>query len=438
MEIAPLSSTRQPPKLPIEVWESVIDQLTFPNSTLWNVRMDLAACSLVCRAWVPRCLFYLFTALTLRTDEQLLELEYAVLRMANIPGLSKRVTVLIIHCLPETDQSWVSLIPLHLPRLDSLTALSIIRFDFTKRHPNFSAVYRAFKVDALEIAYCVYSRYSQITQLACAVHAKKLTVAGQARPYLAPTKRPGHLPLVAVFTLELFVLKTTWRGLQDVSNVWRVRSSVQEVQLIIVSHDSEEINEYWDPPGLLHGDAPAMWQRISALHHDMSLFYQRGTRGFGHKLGPSVSVLRGTDVLCSMRLYHAGGFHPDSPGTFLHLLELAFCGEYPRIIIDVLRGVISSDWFVHSVVLPHVHDGIASQAAWEAIDDCLTHARFAGLLHCDIVAHNEHRVHVEKHPVIDMPYRCLHEEYRARMPRTAARGFFRCAPDVCALRRVPG
>ncbi|KAH8089872.1 hypothetical protein BXZ70DRAFT_1011349 [Cristinia sonorae] len=403
--------------LPAGVWDRVIDFVAGPDPILWKVRMDLYACALVCRAWAPRSSFWLFKTVTIRTA---LQLQRAASRMANTPGLSQRVEFLVVSCIPSRDMSWVSLVPLHLPALGNLKELIVYRFDFAKRNPNFYEVYRLFKVKYLEVWDCIYTRYTQSTQLATAVSAESFTINGRAQSPLALRRSPGSLLLGTGSNSCAVQLHTTWHNLQAISKHWRLRSTLRRVQISITSDAGAERE---DPVELLQGDSAATWERIASLHLSMSSFEG------------NIMVRWNGSSLCGMRWYAEKGPEPNSEVIHRRILDVFFCGEHPQIVLGILRGVsaLRSSCPLYTIFLPYMHDGTASQH-WSSIDHCLA---LASVKICNITLAHANGSHSEKHPVVDAPFRCLHEEYRERMPRAASRGFFRCNPvETCELRRT--
>ena len=74
------------PKLPVEVWERVIDHL-------WEDYPELLACSLVCRAWLPRSGFHLLNRALLQSRSDVYRLAK---NLQSSEGLRKRMHTLIV------------------------------------------------------------------------------------------------------------------------------------------------------------------------------------------------------------------------------------------------------------------------------------------------------------------------------------------------------
>lgn len=119
------TSAPAPLQLPTELCEIVIDQC-------WNDRATLLSCTLVCRSWVARSRFHLYTSISLRSRS---DLDAVVLRVSQTPRLASQCDRVRIHCRTDIDddQSWVSLVPLHLPLMKNLREVILEGFDFTAR-----------------------------------------------------------------------------------------------------------------------------------------------------------------------------------------------------------------------------------------------------------------------------------------------------------------
>ncbi|KAH8089891.1 hypothetical protein BXZ70DRAFT_1011367 [Cristinia sonorae] len=416
-------------QLPAEICDKVIDCVACPDPRLWKVREDLVACSLVCRAWVSRSFLHLLQVLTLRTAAQL---KHAAFRMSSTSGLSNRVRTLVIDCLPGIDQSWVPLVPLHLPKLEHLKDLAITRFDFTREHRKLYENCRLLRIAYLEVAAATYSQYAQVTRLASAVFAKEFSLHGPVQSYLVPKKTSGYLQVGNILSLNVFSLHTTWRDLQDVSKIWTFRPTIKRLAFHIVDFDSVMFAENSD----------ATWRRIADQYHHMSLFteYIKVAQP-GHDRFVTVRW-RGRRLFYMRTELHC---EQDRRLYYRKLCILSHCGN-PQLVVNILRGVASSGCQLHAIALPHFHDAIASQF-WDVIDECLANSSFTTVdtRHCgistidDIVdtSGSDDEDRGLNCPIVDKPFNCLHEEYRERMPRTAGRGFFRCDPQTCELSRTP-
>ncbi|KAL6308044.1 hypothetical protein BKA93DRAFT_596629, partial [Sparassis latifolia] len=72
-------------KLPLEVWEHVMDYL-------WDDHLALEACSHACRAWFPRVERHLFRRITLRADE----CDLGIMRFTELSHIAQYVQDLIL------------------------------------------------------------------------------------------------------------------------------------------------------------------------------------------------------------------------------------------------------------------------------------------------------------------------------------------------------
>lgn len=122
------------PRLPIELCERVFDMLRKP--VLWDddeIRRTLQACSLVCRAWVPRCRFYLCQRIYISSADDLQ-------RVSTLLYSSDRFAAQVMFVEIRgggPNQSWISSVPLRLPKLPSLEELILSGIDFSQQHCRF-------------------------------------------------------------------------------------------------------------------------------------------------------------------------------------------------------------------------------------------------------------------------------------------------------------
>ncbi|KAH8078434.1 hypothetical protein BXZ70DRAFT_961776 [Cristinia sonorae] len=162
------------PPLPVEVWEVIIDFVArifvSGSSREWQ-RRTLYACTLTCRAFVPRASFHLSfhrvaTTTYLRSRAELTE----VVDLLKIrPGLAGVVDVLVVQADDDGDnQAWVSAVPMQLGvKLKNITTLKLVSVDLTRRHPDFYRALKLFRaVKCVELVATRYSLCHQISQLA--------------------------------------------------------------------------------------------------------------------------------------------------------------------------------------------------------------------------------------------------------------------------------
>ena len=141
----PSPSLSNLPELPVEVWEHIIGLLasrspSAPDSD--SARQDLSRCCLVCRAWVPRCRFFLFHELYLDSRRTL---SSVATFLKKSPFHADFIRTLKIRGGPGGDQSWISSVPLLLPKLPGLKDLIIVSLDFTQQNPHFYQFFSTYR-----------------------------------------------------------------------------------------------------------------------------------------------------------------------------------------------------------------------------------------------------------------------------------------------------
>ena len=147
-DISNCESLSSLPKLPIEVWEHVIDMVASPRgivSSLDSVRRALCACRLVCRAWVPRCRLHLLKVLHIGSRDTLQSIASL---LWTSPFHADQVRSLRI--FGSSDQSWISIVPLCLPPLRHLESLDLSSVHFTLQNPRLPQVYSYFRFKSVE------------------------------------------------------------------------------------------------------------------------------------------------------------------------------------------------------------------------------------------------------------------------------------------------
>ncbi|KAH8097022.1 hypothetical protein BXZ70DRAFT_306364 [Cristinia sonorae] len=288
----------KPNHLPIEVWETIIDHL-FDGISPASSQKDLYACCLVCRSWLPRGRYYLYTNVTIRSSSSL---EGVVHCLSNAPWLSARITELTLECYPSdpTNRSWVSLAPFRLPKLNSLRELTISGFDFSQRYPNFYQAYRQLPALHLNVSDVECARYSQLTQLAVAVRANNLFVNAQLRWQRSPTLgwglRPGPL-LLGDARFTTFVM--SWKEFCIASEHWAVKRSMLDFVRFQISGRTQAVEE--SDKGI--GRDVTVWTRVARLFQDFCKILSE-IGGVGGSTRLAVSILTRQPKL----LIRHGGF----------------------------------------------------------------------------------------------------------------------------------
>ena len=125
-----------PPVLPLEIWEHVIDMHACYGGSTWElaVKIDLQRWMLVCRAWVPRCRLYLSVEVRIASRDTL---EVLSKLWCSSPFHAARVKQLKI-VGGQGNQSWISSFPLRLPKLPNFEWLTLEDVDLSQLHPSFA------------------------------------------------------------------------------------------------------------------------------------------------------------------------------------------------------------------------------------------------------------------------------------------------------------
>lgn len=165
------------PRLPIEVWESVIDILAgyydgfHPLES--KARRDVNTCRLVCRAWVPRCRLHLYNEIFLDSRDGLQAtsnfLQHSTFHTSRVYALQIRGT--------GPDQSWIATVPLRLPPLRNLAHIFLIGVDFAQQPPHFYQIYSLLRTRSQNSGFALHvdedhltAKPNRIATLAAALH----------------------------------------------------------------------------------------------------------------------------------------------------------------------------------------------------------------------------------------------------------------------------
>ncbi|TCD64884.1 hypothetical protein EIP91_003460 [Steccherinum ochraceum] len=160
------SQTPAVPQLPIELWEDILERLTdqckhwFIGRGELNAYSTFSACSLVCRAWVPKSRHLLYTSVHIRNPAIL----YKFSKALDVHGSAARIGDFVKHLIlgvrpTELDDrccdatSWLTALPLLLAhRLPNVVHLRIYGLDLQQTHVDLCRNFRLFKhVEALAI-----------------------------------------------------------------------------------------------------------------------------------------------------------------------------------------------------------------------------------------------------------------------------------------------
>lgn len=157
------SDGREGSLLPLELWDKVIDFVAGGTGYLSRPRKpDVIACCLVCRAFAPRCRFYLYQEFTLRSGTQLKQVDHV---LSNSPILCNCLYRLIIDAGNGVDQLWVSTVPFSLPlSISSLDTLVLRGVDLSVLHPEFQKAFSRIRIDKVRLDDVRHWSYTQVTR----------------------------------------------------------------------------------------------------------------------------------------------------------------------------------------------------------------------------------------------------------------------------------
>ncbi|KAH8105290.1 hypothetical protein BXZ70DRAFT_516157 [Cristinia sonorae] len=290
----PLATSSTSPRLPVEVWENVIDNIGSSLDALGisiPSRKQLAACSEVCRSWHPRCLFHLYKRLVLSSAS---DLEAIVRRLEISAGLADRVQSLDLVC-KSLNQSWVCLVPLRLPHLKNLQTLVIVGLDLatTIRPPHFYLTFRQLRHQSLPLSHArngswhlflqniTYSRYAQVNQLISALNPFHVSLASMVQPELSPGNSPGSLCICAT---NITIIAMSWSQLSAACRDWHFPHASS-----IIIHISELDTP--DAQGEILSVDEETWRRIGVLFQEM--YGRRSERVVSSRWPVQILVHRG-------------------------------------------------------------------------------------------------------------------------------------------------
>ncbi|KAH8091407.1 hypothetical protein BXZ70DRAFT_485509 [Cristinia sonorae] len=234
------------PHLPIEIWESIIDVLAAdPARTEEDEALNahLLECSLVCRAWVPRCRYHLCNKVTLRSVDGLTSL---IRYLTSSPDFPARVYSLCIAAngYYDEDQSWISQVPVRVPRLQNLRELELSYVDLRDQNVQFWKFLTLMSADRLRLRRVNYSLHSQLSRIVAAVQPVSLSFD---QVWFVEDSIPGR-PLLSCGT-RFHRLETVegsfdkWTSILDLVEGWTISgpslSSVQFTDRASVADPSE-------------------------------------------------------------------------------------------------------------------------------------------------------------------------------------------------------
>ena len=125
---------------------------------------------------MPRCRYYLCTNIAISSSQ---DLDSIASRLKSVPGLNARVRSLrlTLHNKSPSEQTWVCVVPLRLPRLPNLRRLEFAGLDLSMQNPQSNRLFSLFNCTRNPgFALCFFfehgdmgTQYSQIARLASAL-----------------------------------------------------------------------------------------------------------------------------------------------------------------------------------------------------------------------------------------------------------------------------
>ena len=169
-------------RLPVEIWERIIDLFAAELGTSSRSRQLLVPCALTCRAWLPRARHHLYQLVYISCTDGL---DGIIQTLSHYPGLCDRVSILQIDG-DDSHSSWVIRAFFYLaPRLKHLSALWIAGVDLTQCHPDIFKALSVFNGVHLNDLVLHDVRCSQWSQLARCISAVKPRTAVIQTPDLS-------------------------------------------------------------------------------------------------------------------------------------------------------------------------------------------------------------------------------------------------------------
>ena len=213
-------------RLPVEVCEKIIDVLAGPFNEYSvmdrEVRKSLNNCRLVCRDWVPRCRFHLFDEVSVHSRDSL-QAVATFLRTSSFHA--GQVRILKIYG-GGNDQSWISTVPLSLPKLCRLVCLQLVAVDFLQQPPHFYQVYSYLRTTSQSSEFYVYVDEAVLRRMP----AKISTLAALLRSSDVFVNRNTHYP---VHTLAEATSVQSWRTKLTSRTHFATHGSLQELHQLL-------------------------------------------------------------------------------------------------------------------------------------------------------------------------------------------------------------
>lgn len=273
------------PELPVEIWDHVIDTLAgacMSGDDAFQLddeaRKELSSCSLVCRAWGPRCRLYLFREIDVISRDSLRSISTFLQKSPSYAGLVEQVNI----CAKGTDQSWVPTVPLLLPNLSGLYTLSFTSVDFKQQHPRFSQFYSRLRFEqfpaVLVTSDAVASTPFQMASLAAALDCE-ISISDSTRGDAYMVQTTSDVMCINSWTPKLasymrFRTEGTPQELLKILPGWRYPVKTWAVTIEATTENS---------PEELVKETEMVWQEIARV---ASLRYAVSVDVYTQGLGP--------------------------------------------------------------------------------------------------------------------------------------------------------
>ncbi|TCD69383.1 hypothetical protein EIP91_007730 [Steccherinum ochraceum] len=251
-----VSASTGRPDVPIEIWEKIIDcvrggtamqlRRTLSRSVWWeewkvpytklrNARTDLAACCLVCRAWVSRCRYHLFQLVSLRSAS---DVTHLVQLLTQSPALRRRMYAIHIDGRGNSDLSWIYTLPTQLEPFQRnseifIRALLFQQVDIYRLHPNVGRLFSRLQgITQVYFKNSQYTSFSQFARISCALRTSYTDITDCVQVGAAETVSPLFAGVPGGRHLTDVWLRAPW---EELKRIFRPRDwSLVAVNLQVV------------------------------------------------------------------------------------------------------------------------------------------------------------------------------------------------------------
>lgn len=452
-------------QLPLEVWERVFDEInteaftiayprlglwswsgwysdTAPHETARRARNDLLACSMVCKAWTPRCLWNMHEYLAICSESHLKNLSEQ-LRSSAIHR--SRVRAINIDAKRTPYQAWILQVPMRLP-LDKMNvqSLSLSHVDLRTIHAAFYQIMSRFKPLAdLYFIKVRYSHYSQLTRLAVITKSRYFDLEDCIKD--APGSKPQNTGVVSesLSLRKTFVVNVmfsmNWKSFREMSRNWFLPSTIRRAYLPV--HADED-----DCPL----DDAQVWQNIAQLFVRMCAqvsIYGNDSRikvELEYTKGLRISLQRGeeSEVISSSLSRNILTTMSPVPTTLLgdrtadkarRIVEVFFSQSDVAAVARLFNHLSSLHF--DSIVFrllkdPNGHEFYPEH--WSPIDDALANPGYQNLERIELLLH----LHQAKDSRLLTEFECVVDLYPVLLPKLSRRipaAFEPCLSNTCRI-----